>query len=133
MNAQLQRAQAAYDARLPDDSPIWAESSEWANIHYCAVDDLILHGQVRFAGKLLVEADILCIKIQKAAEDALPGDHECNLGQLLVALKAGKYEEARHLADFLLGKDRIRSIASDLVNAKADEIYRLHIAAQEAA
>jgi len=133
MNAKLQRAQAAYDAMVPDDALPWSSSTEWANIHYCAVDDLIQRGQVRFAGVLLIEADILCIKVQDAAEKAIKQDHECNLGQLLVALKACKYDEARRLADCLIGKDKIRDLAGDLVNAKQDEIYRLYIAAQEAA
>lgn len=124
-------AQWAHDARLPDDAPTWAESPEWENIHYAAVDDLIKRGYVRYAGVKLVEADVLCIKVQDAAEKAVKLDHECNLGQLLVALKACNYDEARRLADLFIGKDRIRYLAGDLVNAKEDEIYRLYM--QEAA
>lgn len=127
----IRKQQEAYDALAPDDSPTWAESSEWANIHYAAVDDLIKRGFVRFAGVKVVEADVLCIKVQDAAEKALKQDHECNLGQLLVALKACNYDEARRLADMFLGKDKIRDLAGDLVNAKEDEIYRLYV--QEAA
>lgn len=127
----IRKLQEAYDALVPDDSPTLAESSEWANIHYAAVDDLIKRGFVRYAGVKLVEADTLCVKVQEAAEKALKQDHECNLGQLLVALKACNYDEARRLADLFLGKDKIRDLAGDLVNAKEDEIYRLYV--QEAA
>lgn len=109
----------------------WAESSEWANIHYVAVDELIKRGYVSFAGVKLVEADVLCIKVQDAAEKAVKLDHECNLGQLLVALKACDYEEAKRLADLFLGKEKVRDLAGDLVNAVQDEIYRLY--QQEAA
>ncbi|WP_343577977.1 hypothetical protein [Pseudomonas sp.] len=112
-----------------DDYIGWKE--EFTNIHACAVEDLIKRGFVRFAGVKLVEADVLCIKVQDAAEKALKQDHECNLGQLLVALKACNYDEARRLADLFLGKDKIRDLAGYLVNAKEDEIYRLYV--QEAA
>jgi hypothetical protein len=127
----IRKLQEAYDALGPDDSPTWAESSEWVNIHYVAVDDLIKRGYVSFAGVKLVEADVLCIKVQDAAEKAVKLDHECNLGQLLVALKACDYEEAKRLADLFLGKDKVRDLAGDLVNAVQDEIYRLYM--QEAA
>ena len=123
----IRKLQEAYDARLPDDSPTWAESSEWANIHYAAVDDLIKRGFVRYAGVKLVEADTRCTNVQDAAEKAVKLDHECNLGQLLVALKACNYDEARRLADIFLGKDRLRDLAGDLVNAKQDEIYRMNM------
>lgn len=112
-----------------DDYQQWKE--EFVDIHTCAVDDLIKRGFVRFNGVKLIEADTLCIKVQDAAEKALKQDHECNLGQLLVALKACNYDEARRLADLFLGKDKIRDLAGDLVNAKEDEIYRLYV--QEAA
>ncbi|MDF3842779.1 hypothetical protein P3W55_13765 [Pseudomonas citronellolis] len=133
MNAKLKRAQAAYDAMLPDDSPSWSESSEWENLHFVCVDDLINKGFVRVAGKKVLEADVLAIKLQKAAEDAIPSDHECNLGQLIVALEANNLSEAKRLMRCFIGKDRVRDIAGELVDAKQDEIYRLYVAAQEAA
>lgn len=127
----IRKLQEAYDALVPDDSPTWAESSEWANIHYAAVDDLIKRGFVRYAGVKLVEADTLCIKVQKAVEDAMTGDFEWNLGQLMIALEADNFAEAKRLMRCLIGKDKIRDLAGDLVNAKEDEIYRLYV--QEAA
>lgn len=133
MNAKLQRAQEAYDAMVPDDSLPWSSSTEWANIHYCAVDDLIQRGQVRFAGVLLVEADILCIKVQDAAEKAIKQDHECYLAQAVVAAENNDISEVKRLLRCFIGKDTVRDIAGDLVNAKQDEIYRLYMAAQEAA
>lgn len=127
----IRKLQEAYDALVPDDSPTWAESSEWANIHYAAVDDLIKRGFVRFAGVKLVEADTLCTKVQDAAEQAMKLDNECNYGQLHVAIEAEDWAEVARLHRCLLGKDKIRDLAGDLVNAKEDEIYRLYM--QEAA
>ncbi|MDN6876895.1 hypothetical protein QO209_31005 [Pseudomonas citronellolis] len=133
MNAKLNSAQWAHDSAEQDDSLPWQASSEWENLHFVCVDDLINKGFVRVDGKKVLEADLLAIKLQKAAEDAIPGDHECNLGQLLAAIKANKPDEVRRLADLFLGKETVRDIAGELVNAKQDEIYRLYMAAQEAA
>lgn len=127
----IRKLQEAYDALVPDDSPTWAESSEWANIHEGCVIDLIHHGKATLYGHTLVEADVLAVKVQKAVEDAMPGDFEWNLGQLMVALEAENFAEAKRLMRCLLGKDKIRDLAGDLVNAKEDEIYRLY--QQEAA
>ncbi|MBB1606504.1 MULTISPECIES: hypothetical protein [unclassified Pseudomonas] len=133
MNAKLNSAQWAHDSAEQDDSLSWLSSSEWENLHFVCVDDLINKGFVRVAGKKVLEADILAIKVQKAAEDAIPGDHECNLGQLIVALEANNLSEAKRLMRCFIGRDRVRDIAGELVNAKEDEIYRLYMAAQEAA
>lgn len=128
----IRKLQEAYDDAPDAEYESFHEwKSEWTNLHTCAVDDLIKRGFVRFNGVKLIEADVLCIKVQDAAEKAFKQDHECNLGQLLVALKACNYDEARRLADLFLGKDKIRDLAGDLVNAKEDEIYRLYV--QEAA
>lgn len=127
----IRKLQEAYDALVPDDSPTWAESSEWANIHDGCVTGLIHHGKATFYGRTLVEGYDLACKAQKALEEALPGDYECNAGQLHVAIEAEDWAEVARLHRCLLGKDKIRDLAGDLVNAKEDEIYRLYV--QEAA
>lgn len=88
MNANFQRAQAAYDAMLPDDSEAFLDTTEGANWLADAGEQLVQGYDLKINGEIVVQAyelsDAVAAEAIRRVEDH--EDDDGMLGQLLVAV-----------------------------------------------
>lgn len=88
MNANLQRAQEAYDAMLPDESEAFLDTTEGANWLAHAGETLVYGDDLKIGGRSVVQAydlsDAVATEAIRRVEDC--EDDDGMLGQLLVAV-----------------------------------------------
>ena len=118
--------QITHDLKHPDDSPLWIESSEYANWiedaakTICEGDDIVIDGK-RYNEPVYQLSDWAA---EQAVKKYNAGDDEDGMiGQLIISAIAGKAGCAARCARLLVSRDALMEKARELVEPLAEK-YR---------